>query len=149
MFKPLLDAVIEREGRLADKAHDHHSQQPARNPQSKPMSMMGDYLLKLLERCSDEQFGQDAVQFGITSGAIQLTYRLEADLRLIMGEPGKPETGKYDELCANWREVCRDNNEQLVESYIESGIMEEILRPTSFAQQLGRVSARDAEMQTT
>jgi hypothetical protein len=30
---------------------------------------------------------------------IQLSYDLETDLRNIMGEPGKPETGRYDEFC--------------------------------------------------
>lgn len=62
------------------------------------MGMMKQYLLNLITSCSDEQFGQDAVEWAIMKGHIQLTYNLDADLRLIMGEPGKPETGAYPSI---------------------------------------------------
>lgn len=113
------------------------------------MAMMGDYILQILERCSDQQFGQDAIQFGITLGLITLTYDLETDLRTIMGEPGRPETGKYDALCEAWRRECAENNEHLVESYIESGLMEEILRPVSLAASKHHEDGRAQTVQTS
>ena len=72
------------------------------------MGQMKNYLLRVLENCSDEQFGQDAVEWAITNGYIHLTYDLDTDLRQIMGEPGKPETGKYDEICGAYRRVLQD-----------------------------------------
>jgi hypothetical protein len=45
-----------------------------------------------------------------------------------MGEPGKPETGRYDEFCQAWRRACTENETALVESYSGSGLLEEILR---------------------
>lgn len=115
------DDYAERCAELADRSHDHHSQLEIQNPQpATHMAMLGDYLLKLLERCSDEQFGQDAVDYGITLGMVKLTYHLETDLRLIMGEPGKPETGMYDRLCEAWRRECADTRERL--AYVEAGL---------------------------
>ena len=72
------------------------------------MGMMKNYLLQLLALCSEEQFGQDAVEWAIVNGHVKLTYQLEVDLRTIMGEPGKPKTGQYDAICENWRCTCRD-----------------------------------------
>jgi hypothetical protein len=87
------------------------------------MGMMKNYLLKLLSHCSDEQFGQDAVEWGITSGFIKLTYDLETDLRCIMGEPGKPETGAYPDLVEAYQRVIRMDWEDA-----DHGVPEEILR---------------------
>jgi len=72
------------------------------------MGQMKNYLLRVLENCSDEQFGQDAVEWAITSGYIHLTYDLDTDLRQIMGEPGKPETGEYDAICEAYRRTLAD-----------------------------------------
>ena len=69
--------------------------------------MMKNYLLELLTLCSDEQFGQDAIEWAILSGHVQLTYHREADLRLILGQPGHPETGEYDAMCDAYRAHCR------------------------------------------
>lgn len=116
------DHYAERLAEMADRSHDHHSTQPS-------LAMMtGDYLMKLLERCSDEQFGQDAVDFGITVGMVKLSYHLETDLRLIMGEPGQPETGMYDRLCEAWRRECAETHERLMNSYAEAGVFEFIQR---------------------
>ncbi len=71
------------------------------------MGMLKNYLLTLLCRCSEHQFGQDAIEHAIETGRVKLTYRLETDLRTIMGEPGKPETGLYDALCAEYHHVTR------------------------------------------
>jgi hypothetical protein len=96
------------------------------------MGMMKNYLLELLHLCSDEQFGQDPVEWGILSGFITLTYDLQQDLRLIMGEPGKPETGQYPDLVEAYQRVIRERNESLLESY--QPLLEEILRPQSLAE---------------
>src|SRR5271156_2800299 len=88
---------------------------------------MKDYLLKLLERCSDENFGQEAVEHAILNGQVQLTYDLERDLRLIMGEPGRPETGLYDQIFATYLAVTQQHAETLLAVYESSGLMAEIL----------------------
>jgi hypothetical protein len=79
---------------------------------TKNMSQMKNYLLRVLELCSEEQFGQDAVEWAIQFGIVQLTYDLEMDLRQIMGEPGQPETGKYDQICDNYRRWLRDQEQR-------------------------------------
>jgi len=76
------------------------------------MGQMKNYLLKVLENCSEEQFGQDAVEWAINTGMVRLNYTLEADLRTIMGEPGKPETGKYDDIIEGWRRYCREQEDR-------------------------------------
>ena len=75
------------------------------------MGMMKNYLLNLLTRCSDEQFGQDAVEWAVLSGHVQLSYHLDDDLRLIMGEPGLPETGQYNAICEGYHRICRQREE--------------------------------------
>ena len=65
---------------------------------------MKNYLLTILENCSDQSFGQDAVEHGILTGRIILSYELEFDLRTVMGPPGYPEAGQYDALCAEYRQ---------------------------------------------
>lgn len=90
------------------------------------MALIKEYLLKILERCSDQQFGQLAVEHGIITGRVPLTYKLEADVAAIMGTPNvcpdchflnlpaetkceecdrqlQPAPGLYDELCAEYR----------------------------------------------
>jgi len=62
------------------------------------MGMLKNYLIGLVGLCSEEAFGQDAVGWAIETGLVQLTYDLDQDLRLIMGEPGRPATGRYDEI---------------------------------------------------
>ncbi|HVM50949.1 MAG TPA: hypothetical protein VMU04_23175 [Candidatus Acidoferrum sp.] len=88
---------------------------------------MKNYLLTLLEHCSEEQFGQDAVEWAIVTGFIQLSYDLEADLRLIMGEPGRPETGRYDDIVEAYQRVVRQNYQALIESY--GPVLEGLNRP--------------------
>jgi len=90
---------------------------------------MKHYLNHLVCLCSDEKFGQDAVEHAITTGAIQLSYDLDTDLRVIVGEPGRPETGRYDEFCAAYRAACAANEAVLLDTYLQSGLLEEILRP--------------------
>jgi hypothetical protein len=87
------------------------------------MGMMKNYLLTLLHQCSEHQFGQDAIEWGIASGFVKLTYDLETDLRLIMGEPGQPETGCYSELVEAFQRLIRQDWESGDEE-----LLEEILR---------------------
>lgn len=96
------------------------------------MGMTKNYLLKVLENCSEHQFGQDAVEWAIYSGWIKLTSNLQTDLAAIMGQPGKPETGQYDAICEAYRKVRDDLNQQSMEAL--QPMLEEILRPVSLAQ---------------
>jgi hypothetical protein len=92
---------------------------------------MKDYLLKLLELCSDENFGQEAVEYAIFSGQLKLTCDLQTDLQTIMGEPRRPETGCYDRLCAAYRAITRQHTETLTGLYETSGLMAEITGVTA------------------
>ena len=59
------------------------------------MGMMKNYLLNLLQQCSEEQFGQDAIEWAITSGMVKLTYDSERDIRETMS--------RYDEIIEAYR----------------------------------------------
>jgi len=72
-----------------------------------PMGMMKRYLENVVGLCSEEQFGQDAVEWAIQTGMVKLTYNLDADLRTIMGEPGLPETGQYSAIVEAYQAHCR------------------------------------------
>ncbi len=105
------------------------------------MGQIKNYLLRLQELCSDQQFGQDAVEWAVLSGWFKPTYHLEADLRRIFapaednleirkaGALGKPET-LYDQMCEAWRRRCRELDEQSWESM--QPLLEEILGRPNF-----------------
>jgi hypothetical protein len=59
------------------------------------MGMMKNYLLNVLQQCSEENFGQDAIEWGIVSGLVHLTYDLERDVRECMS--------RYDEIIEAYR----------------------------------------------
>jgi len=59
------------------------------------MGMMKQYLLRLLEQCSEEKFGQDAIEWAVVSGLVRLKYRLESDVRETMS--------RYDEIIEAYR----------------------------------------------
>ncbi len=59
------------------------------------MGMMKSYLLRLLEQCSEEQFGQCAVEWAIGTGLVRLTYDFDPDIREIMS--------RYDEIIEAYR----------------------------------------------
>ncbi len=59
------------------------------------MGMMKNYLLKLLQQCSEEQFGQDAIEWAIVTGRVRLTYNLESDVHQCMS--------RYDEIIEAYR----------------------------------------------
>jgi hypothetical protein len=59
------------------------------------MGMMKNYLLTLLQQCSEEQFGQDAIEWALGTGLVRLSYELDADVRSIMP--------RYDEIIEAYR----------------------------------------------
>lgn|SRR5690348_13629169 len=59
------------------------------------MGMMKNYLLNLLQQCSEEKFGQDAIEWAISSGLVRLTYDLDRDIRQTMS--------RYDEIIEAYR----------------------------------------------
>jgi hypothetical protein len=69
------------------------------------MGMMKNYMLKLLQQCSEEQFGQDAIEWAIASGLVHLSYHLEPDVRSIML--------RYDEIIEAYRRSLARANLEL------------------------------------
>ena len=59
------------------------------------MGMMKNYLLNLLQQCSEEKFGQDAIEWAVISGLVRLTYDLDRDVRESMS--------RYDEIIEGYR----------------------------------------------
>ena len=59
------------------------------------MGMMKNYLLRLLHHCSEEQFGQDAIEWAIVSGLVRLTYDFNGDVHACMS--------RYDEIIEAYR----------------------------------------------
>jgi hypothetical protein len=61
------------------------------------MGMMKNYLLNLLQQCSEEKFGQDAIEWAIISGLVRLTYDLDRDIHETMS--------RYDEIIEGYRQA--------------------------------------------
>ena len=125
------------------------------------MGFKKNYLLTILEQCSEEKFGQDAVEAALVNGTLTLTYNLPTDLHTIFdlrsnccdappqgeccakgsgrcsqcGEGAQFESN-YDKAVVAYQKQCREHGDALVEVYRASGIMEEILRPMSLAQHI-------------
>ena len=59
------------------------------------MGMMKNYLLNFLQHCSEEKFGQDAIEWAVVSGLVHLTYDLDRDVRQAMS--------RYDEIIEGYR----------------------------------------------
>ena len=59
------------------------------------MGMMKQYLLNLLQQCSEHKFGQDAIEWAIVSGLVRLTYDLDRDIHETMS--------RYDEIIEAYR----------------------------------------------
>jgi len=66
------------------------------------MGMMKNYLLTLQQQCSEEQFGQDAIEWAIVTGLVRLSYELDADVRSIMP--------RYDEIIEAYRRSIAQTN---------------------------------------
>lgn len=99
------------------------------------MGLLKNYLLKVIENCSEHAFGQDSVEWAIITGRVTLTGNLQTDLIKIMGEPGKPETGMYDQICEDYRRARNDLEESIQQAMQDSGLLEEILRPVPLHEQ--------------
>jgi hypothetical protein len=69
------------------------------------MGMMKNYLLQLLEQCSEEQFGQDAIEWAIVTGLVRLTYDLERDVRETMS--------RYDEIIEAYRRALAQAKDEV------------------------------------
>lgn len=63
--------------------------------------MMKNYLLNLLQQCSEHRFGQDAIEWAIVSGLVRLTYDLDRDIHETMS--------RYDEIIEGYRESLADS----------------------------------------
>jgi hypothetical protein len=61
------------------------------------MGMMKNYLLNLLQQCSEHKFGQDAIEWAIVSGLVSLTYDLDQDIHATMS--------RYDEIIEAYRRL--------------------------------------------
>jgi len=68
------------------------------------MGMTKNYILKLLQQCSEEQFGQDAIEWAIVSGLVRVSYELDTDIRSIML--------RYDEIIEAYRRSMAQANER-------------------------------------
>ena len=103
---------------------------------------MKNYLLRVLESCSEENFGQEAIEWAIVTGRVQLTYDLKTDIHNIMGPDATGAGGietNYDRIIEAYQRECREHGEALVQLYHASGLLEEILRPVSLAQNFNLV----------
>ena len=69
------------------------------------MGMMKNYLLRLLQQCSEEQFGQDAIEWAIVAELVPLSYELDSDVRSIML--------RYDEIIEAYRRSRAPSKEEL------------------------------------
>lgn len=63
------------------------------------MGSLKHYYLRVLEQCSDQQTGQDAIEWAIVAGMVTLSYDLEADVRSIMA--------RYDDIIAAYQAHLR------------------------------------------
>ena len=99
------------------------------------MGCIKNYLLTVLENCSDEKFGQEAVEWAILTGRVKLTHNLETDLKTIMECVPHGPSGEtnYDRIIEAYRRQCQEHGDALVELYHASGLMEEILCPVPLA----------------
>jgi hypothetical protein len=59
------------------------------------MGMMKNYRLGLLQQCSEEKFGQDAIEWAIVSGFVKLSYDLDHDIHQTMS--------RYDDIIDAYR----------------------------------------------
>ena len=64
------------------------------------MGMMKNYFLNLLQQCSEEKFGQDAIDWAIRTGLVPLSYNLSRDVRHCMS--------RYDEILEAYRHSQRN-----------------------------------------
>ena len=68
------------------------------------MGMMKNYLLQIQEACSEESYGQEAIEWAIISGWVTLTGDLDTDTKAVMGEGGV----NYDAIITAYRNYQRN-----------------------------------------
>lgn len=73
------------------------------------MGAMKHYFNDVVCACSDQQFGQDAVEYALQMGWVTLSYDLKADVETIMGQ--------YDQIIEAYRREVNRNEEVLADSY--------------------------------
>jgi len=77
---------------------------------------------------------------------VQLTYDRDQDLRLIMVEPGKPETGRYDEIIVAYQRFLADEHEAAPLGQVFSGAVRingpPAIAPAAIRAQRARLEAR-------
>lgn len=77
--------------------------------------MLKRYVERLIQLCSEQAFGQDAVEWAIFSGHIKLTYNQDQDLKHIMAVVDEPEGEKpmrrYDQIIEAYRRVVNQHEE--------------------------------------
>jgi hypothetical protein len=73
------------------------------------MGQAKNYLLNIICACSDQAFGQDAVEYATEMGWVTLTGNFEADVKMIMDQ--------YDDLLDQYRAEVNRNEALLVDSY--------------------------------
>lgn len=74
--------------------------------------MVKNYLLKIQEQTTENQFGQDAVEYAISRGLIKLSGSLEDDVRRI--------AQSYDRICEAYREWATRPDQRGVDPQPES-----------------------------
>ena len=62
------------------------------------MGCFKNYINNVICECSDKSFGQNAVEFAITSGLVKLSYNFDEDVQRVMFN--------YDRICDAYREHC-------------------------------------------
>jgi hypothetical protein len=86
--------------------------------------MLKRYLENILHNCSEQSFGQEAVEWAIVTGRLKLKYELAADLHAIFDPlPDQPDDGvdkpltRYDEIIADYQAQVQADSALLMESY--------------------------------
>ena len=74
------------------------------NESHKIMGMIKNYFLDLLQQCSEEQFGQDAIEWAVMTGFVTLSYEKDRDVRNIMSS--------YDSIIDAYRKAKQQDNAQ-------------------------------------
>ncbi len=93
--------------------------------------MIKRYVEHLILQCSDQSFGQQAVEWAILQGKIKLTYDLQTDLKAIHAplpqEPvaaGEKPVTFYDRIIEEYQVEVQGHTELLMQSY--GPLLEEI-----------------------
>jgi hypothetical protein len=105
----------------------------------KNMGQFKNYLLRVQEACSEEMFGQDAVEWEIISGWVTLTGDLDTDTKAVMGEGGV----NYDAIITAYRSYQANMEVQNQMEEILTGL---ILQPIRTTHNNGKQNHRTADV---